>query len=100
MSRIAHSLTPCFRLLSRWPAGKKEEVLRLGMGVLLEMMVRRMEAAAAAPGGSATAAAAQGGGGGSGGGGGGGGPKMYLYSGHDSSVMPILAALGKHVQDW
>lgn len=54
-------------------------MLRLGMGVLLEMMVRRMEAAA--EGGAGT-------------------PKMYLYSGHDSSVMPILAALGKHVQDW
>lgn len=29
-------------------AGKKEEVLRLGMGVLMEMMVQRMEAAAQA----------------------------------------------------
>jgi hypothetical protein len=25
---------------------------------------------------------------------------MYLYSGHDSSLMPLLAALGQPVQDW
>jgi hypothetical protein len=70
-------------------AGKTQEMLRLGMGVLLEVMVRRMEAAAARGGGGSgevgDAAAAS---------------KMFLYSGHDSSLMPLLAALGKHVVDW
>lgn len=61
------------------PAGKKEEVLRLGMGVLMELMVRRMEGAPAASSP---------------------GPRMYLYSGHDSSLMPLLAALGVHVERW
>lgn len=59
--------------------GKTHEVLRLGMGVLMEMMVRRMEAAAAGEAGDT---------------------RMFLYSGHDSSLMPLLAALGKHVEDW
>ena len=26
------------------------------------------------------------------------GPKLHLYSGHDSSVMPLLVALGKEVR--
>ena len=45
----------------------------------MEMMVRRMEAAAAGEAGDT---------------------RMFLYSGHDSSLMPLLAALGKHVEDW
>lgn len=26
--------------------------------------------------------------------------KMHLYSGHDSTVMPLLVALGKEVESW
>lgn len=71
-------------------AGRSEEVLRLGLGVLLEMMVRRMEAAggSAGPSGAAAAAAAEdskeaAAGAAS------GGPRIYLYSGHDSSILPL-----------
>jgi lysophosphatidic acid phosphatase type 6 len=28
------------------------------------------------------------------------GSKMHLYSGHDSSVLPLLVALGKEVAHW
>jgi lysophosphatidic acid phosphatase type 6 len=65
--------------------GQQEAVLRLGMGRLLLLLLQRMEAAAL-------------------GGGAGQQPqkKLYLYSGHDSSVLPLLAALsgGAGVRDW
>jgi hypothetical protein len=44
------------------------DVLRLGMGRLLALLVARMDAAAAAPEGSAQ-------------------PRLYMYSGHDSTIM-------------
>lgn len=76
-----HATERFMHLIAPHPeTGKHQEVLRLGMGVLLGMMVRRMEHTAAA-GRDAS-------------------PKMYLYSGHDSSLMPLLAALGKPVTDW
>lgn len=28
------------------------------------------------------------------------GYKMYMYSGHDSTIMPLLVALGKEVESW
>lgn len=28
------------------------------------------------------------------------GPRLHLYSGHDSSIMPLLVALGKDVTHW
>ncbi|KAL4424929.1 hypothetical protein ABPG77_009658 [Micractinium sp. CCAP 211/92] len=82
-----HATERFMHLIAPHPdTGKHQEVLRLGMGVLMEMMVRRMEShvaeQTAAAGGSST------------------GPGMYLYSGHDSSLMPLLAALGKPVTDW
>ena len=99
-------------------AGKQHEVLRLGMGVLMGMMVQRMEAAAAASEAAAQAAssgegAAAAAGSSSSGGGDGdssnsgasssaspAATRMFLYSGHDSSLMPLLAALGKEVRGW
>ena len=27
-------------------------------------------------------------------------PRMYLFSGHDSSVLPLLTALGLSVETW
>lgn len=77
-----HATQRFMHLIAPHPqTGKHHEVLRLGMGVLMEMMVRRMEHAASTEGGAGT-------------------PRMYLYSGHDSSLMPLLAALGKSVTDW
>jgi hypothetical protein len=26
--------------------------------------------------------------------------QMYLYSGHDTTIMPILSSLGVHIIDW
>ena len=103
-------------------------MLRLGMGVLMHTMVGRMEAAAAAAQAGSSQAAASGGGAPAGGdaasassgvsslpaaaapaGGANaaapaalppGQPRMFLYSGHDTSVMPLLAALGKRVENW
>ena len=57
---VQHALQHGAQSLAARHAGKHEEVLRLGMGVLMEMMVQRMEAAAA--GGSNS------------------GTRMYLYS--------------------
>ena len=65
-------------------AGRKQEVLRLGMGRLMWLMLQRMEAEVAT-GGEAAAATR---------------PRAYLYSGHDSTIMPLLAALGKEVDHW
>lgn len=33
-------------------------------------------------------------------GGGGGRPRMYLYSGHDTTIFPLLAALGQDTDTW
>lgn len=63
------------------------EVLRLGMGRLMALMLERMEAAAggknAASGGKDAAS-----------------PRLLLYSGHDSTIMPLLAVLGREVDHW
>ncbi|GFR44810.1 hypothetical protein Agub_g6146 [Astrephomene gubernaculifera] len=71
-------------------------VLRLSMGRLLHTLMDNMRGAAAAGAGTAGAAAE-----GAGGVGGAvGSPRMYLYSGHDSTIMPLLAALGLDVTHW
>lgn len=59
----------------------KHEVLRLGSGVLLGMVCDVMDAAAA--GHDADSAA-----------------KLHLYSGHDTTLMPLLAVLGAPCEDW
>jgi len=59
-------------------SGKKDEVLRLGIGRLMHLLLQRMEAAVQD----------------------GNQPRMYLYSGHDSTIMPLLAALGKEIDHW
>ncbi|PSC67963.1 Lysophosphatidic acid phosphatase type 6 [Micractinium conductrix] len=127
---INHHATERFMLLiaPHPDTGKDQEVLRLGMGVLMHTMVGRMEAAAAAAQAGSSQAAASGGGAPAGGdaasassgvsslpaaaapaGGANaaapaalppGQPRMFLYSGHDTSVMPLLAALGKRVENW
>ncbi|KAL6770484.1 hypothetical protein ACKKBF_B31420 [Auxenochlorella protothecoides x Auxenochlorella symbiontica] len=58
--------------------GRQEEVLRLGMGRMLRMLEERMEETVA---GTAK-------------------HRMLLYSGHDSTLMPLLVALGKEVETW
>jgi len=59
-------------------------VLRLSLGVLLTTLVENMEAAAASRSTDSTAP-----------------PVMRLYSGHDSTVMPLLSALGVNVlESW
>lgn len=60
-------------------AGGKGEVLRLGMGRLMYLLVERMEKAARKENP---------------------GTKMFLYSGHDSTIMPLLAAIGQGVDHW
>jgi hypothetical protein len=109
----------CHAVLLLHSAGKQQEVLRLGMGVLMGMMVQRMEAAAAAAEaaaqsassgeGAAAAAGSSSSSTGSDGASSSSGAsssatpaatRMFLYSGHDSSLMPLLAALGKDVRDW
>lgn len=63
-------------------SGSKDEVLRLGMGRLMHLMMQRMDAAAKPDSTNGER------------------PKMYLYSGHDSTIMPLLAMLGKEVDHW
>jgi hypothetical protein len=58
-------------------SGKHTEMLRLGMGRLMALLVGRMTAAATTD--SAV--------------------KMYLYSGHDSTILPLYSALGKTVRE-
>jgi hypothetical protein len=123
------SLLSLVAVLLLQSAGKQHEVLRLGMGVLMGMMVQRMEAAAAAAEAAAQAASSgegaaaaagssssgEGAAAAAGSSGGGDGDssnsgasssaspaatRMFLYSGHDSSLMPLLAALGKEVRGW
>lgn len=71
-------------------------VLRLSMGVLLHTLVTNMEEAVAATSSSgssnkavssSSSSSAQ-------------APRMYLYSGHDSTIMPILSALGVDLSTW
>lgn len=86
--------TPCPRYVAPGVHDQHgHTILRLGTGVLLHTLMSNMEAAiqpAAAPAaaaqlpGSSPAA----------------GPRMYLYSGHDSSLMPILSALGLDLHAW
>lgn len=59
-------------------SGKQAEVLRLSMGRLIQLMIQNMEEAAAE---KPTA-------------------KMHLYSGHDSTILPLLVALGKEEPHW
>ncbi|KAG2424099.1 hypothetical protein HXX76_014774 [Chlamydomonas incerta] len=72
-------------------------VMRLSMGRLLHTLVANMTAAAAAAGGGEKAAQAQGA---VVAGSGAAAPRMYLYSGHDSTIMPLLSALGLDVSHW
>lgn len=53
-------------------------ILRLSMGVLLHTLIENIESKIRSKAG----------------------PKLYLYSGHDSSVMPVLAALGVSIDSW
>ena len=53
-------------------------ILRLSMGVLLHTLIENIEAKINGDNGT----------------------KLYLYSGHDSSVMPVLAALGMEIESW
>lgn len=55
-------------------SSSNKEILRLGMGRLLHLMLIRMQEAAQLEKSST--------------------PSMFLYSGHDSTIMPLLAALG------
>ena len=56
----------------------KEELLKLSMGRMFDSVVQRMRQCAD------------------------GQPKhqMYLYSGHDTTIMPLLATLGQDVSTW
>lgn len=64
---------------------KPPELLRLGLGRLMCLLVQRMENAAS-PSKSPSRTIEP--------------YKMYLYSGHDSTIMPLLAALGQEVDHW
>lgn len=73
-------------------SGQRKEMLRLGMGRLMDVMLKRMDMAKRNDGTNNVpvdkreeARALH---------------KIYLYSGHDSSIMPLLAALGKEVDHW
>ena len=90
-----------------WPVhthlGECRDVIKMSVGPLLWRLSSNMDRAAAA----AVAAAAGGqpqqasaGGSSSGSGGGGVDPRFYVYSGHDSTVTPLLAALGKREARW
>jgi hypothetical protein len=62
---------------------KPSEILRLGMGRLMHFIVKRMEETATrCPKKEAET------------------PKFYLLSGHDSTIMPLLAALGVEIDHW
>jgi lysophosphatidic acid phosphatase type 6 len=63
---------------------KPSEILRLGMGRLMHFMVKRMEETASPSKKESTTAP----------------PKFYLLSGHDSTIIPLLAALGITVDHW
>ncbi|KAK9831918.1 hypothetical protein WJX84_009477 [Apatococcus fuscideae] len=59
-----------------------QELVTLGMGQLFALITERMQAVAS---GSQQGSA---------------GPKMLLYAGHDTTIMPILTSLGYDMQDW
>lgn len=63
-----------------------QEVMRLGIGVVLEMLVANMEKRVAAAGTDPAATAKL--------------PRMHLYSAHDDTLMPVLVALGQVVDTW
>jgi lysophosphatidic acid phosphatase type 6 len=63
----------------------------LPQGRLLDMLVGNMDQAAS----SATSASSS-----SSSGGAQQQPRMYMYSGHDSTLMPLLQALGHDVVTW
>lgn len=63
--------------------GHASDILRLGMGRLMHVMVQCMEESARLNGKEVEKH-----------------PKLYLYSGHDSTIMPLLAALGQEVDHW
>jgi hypothetical protein len=66
---------------------KPSEILRLGMGRLMHFIVKRMEetASVSAKQNEETTTAP---------------PKFYLLSGHDSTIIPLLAALGVELDHW
>jgi lysophosphatidic acid phosphatase type 6 len=66
----------------------KHQVLRLGMGRLLKLMLCRMEEAMKEERTLQSEDVS-----------GRGQPRLYLYSGHDSTIMPLLAALGRPTDD-
>jgi hypothetical protein len=96
------------------PAARCRDVLRLGVGPLLQRLLANMEragGAGASPGAGASApppANASAGAAVGGGGGGSGGsvsadarlPRLFLWSGHDSTVHALLAALGQETHTW
>eukprot|EP00884_Botryococcus_braunii_P023598 jgi/Botrbrau1/9922/Bobra.0012s0021.1 len=57
--------------------GPHEEALRLSMGLLFEQIIRKMEAAKTNDR-----------------------PLLVLYSGHDTTIMPLLATLGLDLEWW
>lgn len=68
------------------------DILKLSMGRLLHMIATEFDAAAEggadrdAVGTGSQSASAQ--------------PRMLLYSGHDTTLMPLLLALGQDLTDW
>ncbi|KAG7667940.1 hypothetical protein Ndes2526B_g01646 [Nannochloris sp. 'desiccata'] len=62
---------------------KPSEILRLGMGRLMHFIVKRMEETAKEIHKEEKEA-----------------PKFYLLSGHDSTILPLLAALGVEIDHW
>lgn len=59
------------------------EVLRLGIGMLLQRLLDNMQAAVSSPSVASQAPS-----------------RLYLFSGHDSSLMPLLAVLGQQASTW
>jgi lysophosphatidic acid phosphatase type 6 len=65
---------------------KPSEILRLGMGRLMHFMVKRMEETASSTKKEQNKEEST--------------PKFYLLSGHDSTIIPLLAALGVDIDHW
>ncbi|WIA35594.1 hypothetical protein OEZ86_004015 [Tetradesmus obliquus] len=63
-------------------------VLRLSMGRLLDILLANMETAAAAAAGQAGSSSSS------------SHAKLMMFSGHDSTIMPLLTALGCDLQRW
>uniref|UniRef100_A0A383VZ21 Uncharacterized protein n=1 Tax=Tetradesmus obliquus TaxID=3088 RepID=A0A383VZ21_TETOB len=64
-------------------------VLRLSMGRLLDILLANMETAAAAAAGQAGSSSSSS-----------SHAKLMMFSGHDSTIMPLLTALGCDLQRW